>query len=358
MNQLFELITGQLIEFFKIRHIAILKLAPSEADLALEYSCGFREESVDILGELNGGLAVFGRLIETRIPQVVDDISQTEPALSTLAENEGLRSMIAVPLLSGKEVWGVLAAFSEEPHRFKEADAKIINLFAGQVSGLQELFSRHLRVNLDELLVQILGSVDLMNLRYRKKTSVAASEMLEEQQRLRNRVVPFVTGMPTVQADRAPSEEKQDRGPIVLPSGDELRIEEVVTIKGEENLAPKTKKVLVIDDQPMITDLLVSVLERMDYQSEVASSGRAGLEMFKKDRFDLVITDLGMPDVSGWDVSKAVKERNPKVPVVVITGWGVDPDQTRMKESRVDLIIYKPFQLDELEKTISGLLQR
>jgi len=96
----------------------------------------------------------------------------------------------------------------------------------------------------------------------------------------------------------------------------------------------------------------------MNYKSEVASCGRDGVEMFDKNRFDLVITDLGMPDISGWEVSKAIKQRNPDVPVVVITGWGVSPDPNKMKNSKVDFIINKPFQLDQLEKIIRELLER
>jgi DNA-binding NtrC family response regulator len=132
----------------------------------------------------------------------------------------------------------------------------------------------------------------------------------------------------------------------------------VVTVQGEKGeTASKMKKVLVIDDQAIVTDLLESVLQRMNYQSVVASCGKDGLAAFGKDDFDLVITDLGMPDVSGWDVSKAVKDKKPNVPVVVITGWGVSPDPDRMKDSMVDRVVSKPFQIDQLEKIIKDLLQ-
>jgi len=80
--------------------------------------------------------------------------------------------------------------------------------------------------------------------------------------------------------------------------------------------------------------------------------------MFEKDGFDLVITDLGMPDISGWEVSKIIKQKKPHVPVVIITGWGVDPDPNKMKDSKVDCIINKPFQVDQLEKIIQDLLKK
>jgi DNA-binding response OmpR family regulator len=94
----------------------------------------------------------------------------------------------------------------------------------------------------------------------------------------------------------------------------------------------------------------------MGYSSEVALGGKDALKIFAKDDFDLVITDLGMPDLSGWEVSKSVKEQNPSVPVILITGWGVEPDPHKMKDSRVDFVINKPFQLDQLEKIIKDLI--
>lgn len=358
MERIFEVVCGQLAEVFEIEHVAVYRLDSSEAGLSLVYGSGFSEGSLHQLRDLKVDLGVFERLIDSQIPQVVNEILQTEMGLAPLAEIEGSKSMIAVPLFSQDQMWGILAALSGQPHRFKEEDAKIVSLLAGQLGVLDMLLSAHLRDNLDDLLVQVLGSIELFGLRYGSRTTVSLPEMLDAHDHLKERVLSFVAKMEQTAAKPKTWGKKKSTGELVLPSGDELSIEEVITVKGEKNLTPKKTKVLVIDDQPIVTDLLVSVLERMNYESEVASSGTDGLEAFRRDSFDLVITDLGMPDVSGWEVSRQVKERNPKVPVVVITGWGVDPDPNRMKESKVDLIMYKPFQIDELEKTIRGLLQK
>ena len=75
--------------------------------------------------------------------------------------------------------------------------------------------------------------------------------------------------------------------------------------------------------------------------------------------FDLVFTDLGMPEVSGWEVAKAVKEINPKTPVVIITGWGAMLDKRKARESGVDLQISKPFRVHELRELVfEGLEMR
>lgn len=358
MRKILEILGEQLAHFFGTKHLATFRLSPSGPDLDLAYSSGFKGMSVESLTGLKSDEGVFGRLADTRIPQVVNDIRETESTLSSLAEKEGLESMICVPIFSKDKLWGILAAFSQEKSRFNEEDGRIIALFGGQIGQLLEHLSQSIRDNLDEVLVPILGSIELMNFRYRDRETIPVSEILDAQNRFRRRVLSHIAGLEQGSLEKMTGEEQKKGKGLKLPSGDELSVEEVITIRGDENSTPNTKKVLVIDDQPIVTDLLVSVLERMNYQAQVASCGKEGLEMFEKDRFDLVITDLGMPDISGWEVSQAVKQKRPEIPVVVITGWGVDPDPNKLRDSKVDLIITKPFQVEQLEKTISDLVER
>jgi CheY-like chemotaxis protein/putative methionine-R-sulfoxide reductase with GAF domain len=358
MKQILQTAAKQLTEFLGIEHVGIYRFDSSKAELVLDLSWGFCEESARRLIKLQTDRGILGRLIQSRIPQVVNDISQTEEQLSFLTKHDGLTSMIAVPLFSNGKLWGALTAFSREAFKFHPEDARAINLFAGQLAELSDIFARRMSDDTDELLVRLLGSIELMSFKFRDRAMIPLSEILNEQKRMRGRVLTLLTHSEHALPMEVSRQEESSDENIVLPSGDQLNVEEVVTIRGEKNANRKTKKVLVIDDQPIVTDLLVSVLERMGYQSQVASSGTIGLEIFENDGFDLVITDLGMPDVSGWEVSRAVKTKKPQVPVVVITGWGVDPDPNKMKDSMVDLIIYKPFQIDELEKIIRDFLEK
>ncbi len=358
MQKILEIIVKQLTEFFKIKHVAIFQLDSSGLELTLCYCSGFPEESIQNLRSLKVKQGVFKRVFDTRIPQIVNDISETEKSLSSLTLRQGLNSMIAVPIFSNDKLWGILSAFSQEKSIFKEEDGRIIALFSGPIGQLLKHFSQSIRDSLDEILVPILGSIELLNFRYRDRDKIPVSEILDAQNRLKKRVLLYVAGLEQGSLEQITTKEKTKEEEIKLPSGDGLSIEEVITIEGKKNSPPKAKRILVIDDQPIVTDLLVSVLERMNYKSKVASRGREGVEMFEKDRFDLVITDLGMPDISGWEVSKSIKQKNPHVPVIVITGWGVDPDPDKMKDSKVDFIINKPFQIDQLEKIIKDLLEK
>ncbi len=125
--------------------------------------------------------------------------------------------------------------------------------------------------------------------------------------------------------------------------------------------AEHAAKVLVIDDAPMIRTLLGDMLEKLGHTCETAGGGAEGLAAFEAARlagkpFDLVLSDLGMPEVSGWEVADAVKRSSPKTPVALITGWGDQLDAQRMKQSPVDAVIAKPFRVEDIRKLLAEAL--
>jgi len=131
-----------------------------------------------------------------------------------------------------------------------------------------------------------------------------------------------------------------------------------------ENGSPRPKgKVLVIDDEVMIRTLIGDLLKGMGHEAIVAASGSEGMDIFTAaaesgEPFDLVLTDLGMPEMSGWEVVDEVKQRSPETPVALITGWGDQLDPDKMKESRVDRVIAKPFRVDDIKLLMSQALSR
>ena len=114
----------------------------------------------------------------------------------------------------------------------------------------------------------------------------------------------------------------------------------------------KKLKVLAIDDQRMILDLLTSMFANLGHSTEVAETGLEGIAKFNQNAFDLVVTDLGLLDISGFEVSQKIKEQNPEVPIVMITGWGANFDQEQLKKAGVDYILAKPFKLEQLTEVV------
>ena len=113
--------------------------------------------------------------------------------------------------------------------------------------------------------------------------------------------------------------------------------------------------VLVVEDEANIREVLKEILSTAGHQVALASTGEEGLELFKKDKPDLVISDLGLPGVSGWEVAEAVKREDPSTPVVIFTGWGVKLDQGDPKSQNVDRFITKPFNMQQILSLVSEL---
>ncbi len=118
----------------------------------------------------------------------------------------------------------------------------------------------------------------------------------------------------------------------------------------------RTRQLLVVDDDRAIQTLLSRTLSLMGYDVNLAGNGLEGMDLFLKGSYDLVITDLQMPLMNGWELSRLVKERSPKTPVIVITGSCDDNHWDKLKMNGVDAIIPKPFKLKEIGKTVQGLL--
>lgn len=114
--------------------------------------------------------------------------------------------------------------------------------------------------------------------------------------------------------------------------------------------------ILLVDDDPQVSEVLGLMLQQLGHQVSGFTSAKEALDAFEKGEFKLVITDLGMPDISGRDVAKAVKEMKPETPVLLITGWGVQLDPAELKMEGVDGVIAKPFSKEVILAKLSELL--
>lgn len=107
-------------------------------------------------------------------------------------------------------------------------------------------------------------------------------------------------------------------------------------------------RILVVDDDENIREILQDLLEMSGNQVVLSSNGEEALGFFYAQEFDLVITDLGMPGMSGWEVNKRIKSTHPQKPVVIISGWGAQLSEEEIKANGVDLVLPKPFSLDQI----------
>jgi len=120
----------------------------------------------------------------------------------------------------------------------------------------------------------------------------------------------------------------------------------------------KMQRVLVVDDDEVIRDILSTMLMTIGFGVDVASRGDEGLKLFRKNLFDLVVTDLKMPGMDGWTLSYYIKDEAPDTPVILITGLTWEHVKGKLKNSCVDSVMFKPFGFTELKSTVQGLLSR
>jgi DNA-binding NtrC family response regulator len=117
-------------------------------------------------------------------------------------------------------------------------------------------------------------------------------------------------------------------------------------------------RILFIDDDPAGREVALFNLRKAGYSVTSASDGQGGLDAFAAEPFDLVITDLKMPGISGMEVLRAVRARAPEIPVLVITAFGnIETAVSAMKEGAYDFI-GKPFHRDHLLLSVEKALER
>jgi PAS domain S-box-containing protein len=141
---------------------------------------------------------------------------------------------------------------------------------------------------------------------------------------------------------------------IILPIGMEGR-EEVVspsTIK-----KGRKARILVIDDEEFIRSVLSRTLSQVNHQVTLAENGEKGIQLFKEGKFDMVLTDLGMPGISGWEVCRMIKKISPHTPVGMITGWGMEMSRSKMEEYGLDFFISKPFDFNQILNVVAETME-
>jgi two-component system response regulator AtoC len=116
------------------------------------------------------------------------------------------------------------------------------------------------------------------------------------------------------------------------------------------------KRVLVLDDERIVRELICEILARAGYHVVSAEKPEAALALVEADAFDLLVTDVVMPGLSGLDVLERVKAVRPELPVVVVTGAGTDQNLATAVERGAAAAITKPFTHAELREAVATAL--
>jgi DNA-binding response OmpR family regulator len=114
------------------------------------------------------------------------------------------------------------------------------------------------------------------------------------------------------------------------------------------------KTILVIEDDPDVLQMIIRHLEHLDFDVISARDGLEGLKQLETGGYDLVITDIVMPYISGVGLVTALKEKWPMIPVIAITGYGKEPEAAAL-EKKADVVLAKPVKIAVLREHIDRL---
>jgi len=123
--------------------------------------------------------------------------------------------------------------------------------------------------------------------------------------------------------------------------------------------APRKRslRVLCVDDDEMVLEGMKDIIVYFGHRVGMASGGRRAMEMFrtailKSEPYDIVITDMNMPDVNGYAVAQAIKAESPNTPVILITGAGNTARDSGSLSACVDTVLHKPIRMEDLNSVI------
>ena len=117
-------------------------------------------------------------------------------------------------------------------------------------------------------------------------------------------------------------------------------------------------QILIIEDEQRVAELLKRGLEESGYQVVVAFDGMMGLRIFKSNTFHLIISDIILPKLDGFELSKEIRKINPAIPILMLTALGSTDDKLEGFDAGADDYMVKPFDFRELNARINVLLKR
>ena len=111
--------------------------------------------------------------------------------------------------------------------------------------------------------------------------------------------------------------------------------------------------ILVVDDEEFVRETLADMLEAMGHTVLIAESGQQAIQKLGEGEFDLVFSDLAMPEMDGWETAREIRKRWPEMNIVLVTGYGPGTTPPAGEAQLVNAIIGKPFDFVQVSNTIA-----
>jgi len=119
-----------------------------------------------------------------------------------------------------------------------------------------------------------------------------------------------------------------------------------------------SKKILIIDDEESLREIMKAKLVKLGYDPECAKNGKDALEILENEKFPLILTDLRLPEIDGIELCKRIKERKPETVIYAFSGVVTEVDFDQLEEMGFDGLLCKPVTFEVLERAIKGAFEK
>ena len=268
---------------------------------------------------------------------------------------EGAKSSLTVPLILHDQVIGTFNVESPEPRAFSESDLQFLEIFSRDVAmalNTLELMVAQRASTAQESVEAIHGAVAL-----------PVDEILNDAVNVMERYIGHEPEV--VERLQRILRNARDIKQVIHKVGQKMAPAEVVptSAKTEKHAKLRGLRVLVVDDDTRVRNDAHSLLDRYGCEVETAHAGGEAIFMVRNgdpgDGYDVIIADICLPDMNGYEFLVKLRELIEPVPLVLMTGFGYDPGHSIVKARKAGLhpkaVLYKPFRLDQLVETIETI---
>lgn len=334
-------------ELMHFDHFAIRLVDRKTNRLEIVMSAGLPAEALNVelfgAAENNG---ISGYVAATGRSYICPDVERDPRYITGL---DSARSSLTVPLRLHDKVIGIFNIESRQRAAFNEDDRQ----FA-------EIFGRYVAIALNILNLLVTERVetshtvtDTVNAEVAGPLNDIASDiggMMDDylgDDELRVRLQSVLDNVNFIRTSLRQAAE----GPNTILGAKDVKVEDDPILAGA--------RVLVVDDEPNIRATIADILRKYRATVTIGSSGEQAIELLHRETFDLVVSDIRMPDKSGYDVFAAAKKKSEKLPVILMTGFGYDPNHCIVRASQEGLsaVLFKPFKVEALMVEVRKALQ-
>jgi len=267
---------------------------------------------------------------------------------------QGARSSLTVPVMLHDRVTGTFNVESTETHAFNESDLQFLEIFARDVAAALNT----LELLLAEKASTAAASVEAIH----SAVALPVDDILNDACNVMERYIGHAPDV--IERLQSILRNARDIKQTIQKVGQSMAPTEAQPISARVELRPALvgKRVLVVDADDSVRSAAHALLERYRCIVETAHDGSEAQFMVrslaKDQRYDAIISDIRLPDMSGFDLLLKFKEMMDIVPMALMTGFGYDPGHSivRARQNGLQAVLYKPFRLDQLLETVELLV--